>query len=235
MPRRQQLPDETAWGHLTGANRACSWGLHASYSDVDGCGMAYHAQPWNSSHKCSQAIALPNRTDCCRRHLLCLYCISRRSRSQLMVSAVWDPSSSRSKLLSSVTPKKLWRKEGAVPLSLSVCLSMCLVPEQQQQQQCVTAASGFSVLSSVPSGITGFSTSTGVGNPSTTDGSVASFYSCASSFPAGSAAAAGVQGVGQQQGLGRGFGMVEPVWVNSELVVRVCPADASFAAVRVFR
>ncbi|WIA24023.1 hypothetical protein OEZ85_013643 [Tetradesmus obliquus] len=36
------------------------------------------------------------------------------------------------------------------------------------------------------------------------------------------------------QGL-RGFGQVEPVWVNSELTVRVCPADTSFKAVRAFK
>jgi hypothetical protein len=152
-----------------------------------------------------------------------------------MVSAVWDPSASRSKLLSAVTPKKLWGKEGAIPLNLSVCLSMCLIPEQQQQGLAsVTAASGFSVLRGSPSCAAGFSNnSVGNGNHSPTNQSVASFYSCVSSVQSGSAAAAGVLG---QNGQGlRGLGHVEPVWVNSELVVRVCPADASFKAVRAFK
>jgi hypothetical protein len=149
-----------------------------------------------------------------------------------MVSAVWDPAASRSKLVSAVTPKKLWGKEGAVPLNLSVCLSMCLVPEQQQQQS-VPAAPGFSVLGNSPSCAAGFSSvsGTGNGNHSPTNRSVASFYSAVSSFQSGSSAAAAAAGA---QG-SRGFGQVEPVWVNSELVMRVCPADASFKAVRAFR
>lgn len=147
-----------------------------------------------------------------------------RSKSQLMVSAVWEPSSSRSKLVSNVTPKRLWGREGSVPLSLSICLTMCLVPESAAPEPASFAA---------PSPTSAANRQTLLPYASSVS-DYQSVYSQSVYGAAGSVAGSSNAG-GMAAASGSRFGRLEPVWVNSELTMRMVPTNTSFKYVRAFR
>eukprot|EP00878_Enallax_costatus_P005144 GHUV01005407.1.p1 GENE.GHUV01005407.1~~GHUV01005407.1.p1 ORF type:complete len:869 (+),score=265.54 GHUV01005407.1:25-2607(+) len=144
---------------------------------------------------------------------------SCRSKSQLMVSALWDPRSSRSKLVSAVTPKKLWGRDGSVPLNLNICLTMCLVSDS------AAAAPGSSISTAVSS------RPTLVGYPESINSAGHQIVGYEQNVLPTSQAASSIV----TSASGNRFGKLEPVWVNSEVVVRVCPENTSFKYTRAFR
>lgn len=156
-----------------------------------------------------------------------------------MVSAIFNPAASKSKLVAGVTPRRLWgRREASVPLSLSICLSMCLLPDAApapaggnldvgRAGSCASMASaaGSSVFggSSAASFARRASSSASRSVTSGPSASGTSYHSCLSTQQQ------------QPQVLDGACSQLEQAWVQTELAVRVFPAETSFKAVRTFR